>query len=172
MWQSTRFVGSKPLRRRRCTSPTALRTAPPDGLGSLWRCKRTVNAAVRAVQADYDCAWSARDLEHLVDPLAADIVLMNPRRGRYRSRPSPGCPVSVPGSGGTRNGPPQCDPSSLVRRRGRRGGGRRCNDRSLAGTVLVRHPVTDVRARSDRGWRIAHVRAYTPRSGLIVDPPF
>jgi uncharacterized protein (TIGR02246 family) len=121
-----------------------------------------VDAAVRAVEAAYDHAWSAGDLQRLLDCLTADIVMMNPRGevavGRDQARAVLSAFLAAEAQGTEHHS--VIDRVSFVGEDVAVVDGVATITRS-AGTVLVRHPFTDVLTRSDRGWRIAHVRAYT-----------
>lgn len=126
------------------------------------RANRVDAAEVRAVEAAYDDAWSAGDLDHLLDCLAADVVLMNPRGevavGRDQARTVLRAFLSGEAQG--------TEHQSKINRVSFLGEDVAVVDGVAtitrgAGTVLVRRPFTDVLARSGDGWRIAHIRAYT-----------
>lgn len=119
-------------------------------------------AAIRDVEAAYDRAWGVGDLERLLECLAADVVMMNPRgevaEGREQARTVLSTFLATEAEGTEHHS--DIDRVSFV------GDDVAVVDGTAAitlgdGTVLVRHPFTDVLARSDDGWRIAHVRAYT-----------
>jgi uncharacterized protein (TIGR02246 family) len=126
------------------------------------RANRVDAAEVRAVEAAYDDAWSAGDLDHILNCLAADVVMMNPRGevavGKDQARTVLSAFLSGEAQG--------TEHRSNINRVSFLGEDVAVVDGVAtitrgAGTVLVRHPFTDVLARSSDGWRIAHVRAYT-----------
>jgi uncharacterized protein (TIGR02246 family) len=113
------------------------------------------------VEADYDHAWSIGDLDRLLDCLAADVVMMNPRGetavGRDEARAALSTFLATEAQGTDHHS--EIDRVSFP-----------SHDVAVVdgtatisgddGTVLVRHPFTDVLVRSAGGWRIAHIRAY------------
>lgn len=120
-----------------------------------------VEAAVRAVEADYDRAWNCGNLEQLLDCLANDVVLVNPRGhvavGLRQVRTALSSFLADDGHGTQHHsevtrvsimGPDVAvvDGVATITRE--------------CGTVVV-HPFTDVLSLTADGWRIAHVRAYS-----------
>ena len=122
-------------------------------------------AAVRAVEAAYDRAWAAGDLDAVLACFVDDAVLVNPRgqvaigarevraalsgflsgEGRDTEHESVITRVSFVGRDVA-----VVDGHAVIRRRGAAGSG-----------PPFEHPFTDVLVRTDRGgWAIAHVRAY------------
>ena len=123
--------------------------------------------AVRAVEATYDRAWSAGDLEALLTCFVDDAVLVNPRgeiaSGAEEIRLAVGpllldeAKDSVHESTITRvsfvgDNVAVVDGQAAIRKRD--------SDRPL-----FEHPFTDIVVRTSRGWVIAHGRAYVYDSG-------
>lgn len=120
------------------------------------------DSAVRAVEAAYDQAWGIGDVERLLDCLAADVVMVNPRGdvavGREEARTVLSAFLATEARATEHHS--DIDRVSFV------GDDVAVVDGTATitlgdGTLLLRHPFTDVLARSDGAWRIVHVRAYS-----------
>jgi uncharacterized protein (TIGR02246 family) len=120
-----------------------------------------VEAAVRAVEAEYDQAWNSGDLKQLLDCFASDVVLVNPRGsvavGVEQARAALSSFLADEGHGTEHH--TEITRVSVMGRDVAVVDGVATVTRGV-GTVVV-HPFTDVLSRTDDGWRIAHVRAYS-----------
>jgi uncharacterized protein (TIGR02246 family) len=120
-------------------------------------------AAVRAVEADYDAAWNAGDLASLLQLLTDRVVIINPygemTRGRAAVETSFTALFDGAAKGSTHSSQIRAvhfvapdialvDAEAVI---------------SNFGSELepLRHSFTDVLVRTGEGWRIDHVRAYT-----------
>lgn len=119
--------------------------------------------AVRAVEAAYDRAWSAGDLEALLACMVDDAVLIDPRgeiaAGAGEIRTALGAFLSGEAKDSVHESAIRnvffvgddvavVDGRAEIRKRG-------------SERPLFEHPFTDVVVRTASGWAIAHVRAYT-----------
>lgn len=160
-----RRQGRGPDRRLRCTSVPGrppLLPAETESLGHSSHMKPDdVEAAVRAVEADYDQAWNRGDLEQLLACFANDVVLVNPRGtvavGLGQARAALSSFLAEEGQ--------ETEHHSEIIRVSVMGRDVAVVDGLATVTRGVRtvvvHPFTDVLSRTDDGWRIAHVRAYS-----------
>ena len=119
--------------------------------------------AVRAVEAAYDQAWSAGDLDALLACVVDDAVLINPRgeiaAGAEEIRAALGAFLLGEGKDSVHESAISrisfvghdvavVDGRAVIRKRG-------------SEDPLFEHPFTDIVVRTTSGWAIAHVRAYT-----------
>lgn len=126
---------------------------------------RDGEAAVLAVEAAYDRAWQAGDLDALIACVAEDAVLVSPRgelaRGRAEIRRLLGAFLSGPARGTTHTTRIErvgfvtedvaiVDGSAEIA----------SSDGSGSPQATIVHRFTDVLRRDDGRWAIAHVRAY------------
>lgn len=120
-----------------------------------------VEAAVRAVEADYDLAWKRGNLEQLLDCFTNDVVLVNPRGdvavGLQQARRALASFLADDGHG--------TEHHSEITRVSIMGPDVAVVDGVATITrgvnTVVVHPFTDVLSLTGDGWRIAHVRAYS-----------
>jgi uncharacterized protein (TIGR02246 family) len=125
--------------------------------------------AVREVEAAYDRAWRAGDVDGLLTCLRADAVLVNPRGEVARGHDEIGAALghfldteargSSHHSVGTRVSF-VTDDVALVDGEAQVSGLRD----DAGGSSTIRHSFVDVLVRTDGTWAIAHIRAH-PRAG-------
>jgi uncharacterized protein (TIGR02246 family) len=128
-------------------------------------------AAIRALEAAYDAAWNAADLEALTASFTPDATVVDPFGGVSSGRAEIGRLVGTllagSGRGSTHAGTilgvsfvtddvALADGEALIE-------GLRSPDGSAMPPIV--HRFTDVLVRGGEGWRIAQVRAYTLMDG-------
>lgn len=118
-------------------------------------------AAIRAIETDYDRAWNSADLTGLIAVLEPDVVILDPRGGTSvgasEARRLLGGFLAGEGAGSTHIS--RCKRVSFVTDDVALFDGQA----TIAGPNLPRpivHDFTDVFVRRDGRWRIAHIRAY------------
>jgi uncharacterized protein (TIGR02246 family) len=132
------------------------------GLASDWYQEER---AIRAVEAAYDAAWQAGDIETLLTCLTENAVLVNPRgevaKGHAAIRRELGEFLNGPAAGSKHTSLVSrvefvtadvaiVDGEALVEMPGQNG----------QSTTSLTHRFTDVLVRKNYRWAIAHVRAY------------
>jgi uncharacterized protein (TIGR02246 family) len=128
-------------------------------------------AAIRALEAAYDSAWNAADLEALTAPFTPDATIVDPFGGVSSGRAEIGRLLGTllagSGRGSTHAGAIRgvrfvtedvalADGEAVIEGLKRPDGG--------AMPPIV-HRFTDVLVRGEEGWRIAQVRAYVLMDG-------
>jgi uncharacterized protein (TIGR02246 family) len=138
--------------------------------------------AIRAVEAAYDAAWQAADIDGLLTCLTTDAVLVNPRgevaRGHHEIRQSLGEFIKTEALGSKHTSvisrvefiTPDVvivDGEAIIERA----------NEDKKHTSSLTHRFTDLLVRKNDRWAIAHVRAYvlmtrphsSPDNGMHVD---
>jgi uncharacterized protein (TIGR02246 family) len=128
-------------------------------------------AAIRELEAAYDAAWNAADVEALIAPFTADATIVDPfggvSTGRAEIERLLGDLLAGSGRGSTHAGEilavrfvtgdvALADGEAVIE-------GLSAPDGSAAPRIV--HRFTDVLVRSDEGWRIAQIRAYVLMEG-------
>jgi uncharacterized protein (TIGR02246 family) len=123
-------------------------------------------AAIRALEADYDHAWDAADIDGLITHFAADALIIDPFGGTSSGSAEIarllGALLEGPGRGSTHAGTILgvhfvTDDVALADGEAVIDGLRTAGEGS---PTVVRHRFTDVLVRRDGVWRIAQIRAY------------
>jgi uncharacterized protein (TIGR02246 family) len=128
-------------------------------------------AAIRALEAAYDAAWDAADLDALTAQFTSDATIADPfggvSTGRAEITQLLGTLLAGSGRGSTHVGAIHAvhfvtgdvalaDGEAVIE-------GLRAPDGSAMPTIV--HRFTDILVRGDAGWRIAQVRAYVLLEG-------
>jgi uncharacterized protein (TIGR02246 family) len=133
-------------------------------------------AAVRAVEAAYDAAWQAGDVEGLLACLSEDAVLINPHgemaRGHTKIRRELELVLRGPAAGSKHTSvisrveflTPEV---AIVDGEARIEGQGQPEQPRYA----LAHRFTDILVRKDQAWAIAHIRACPAGTMSVPDPP-
>ena len=128
-------------------------------------------AAIRALEAAYDAAWNAADIEALTAPFTPDATIVDPfggvSTGRAEIERLLGTLLAGSGRGSTHAGTilgvsfvtddvALADGEAVIE-------GLSAPDGSAMPRIV--HRFTDVLVRGDEGWRIAQIRAYVLMEG-------
>jgi uncharacterized protein (TIGR02246 family) len=131
-------------------------------------------AAVRAVEAAYDAAWQAGDIESLLACLSEDAVLINPRgemaRGHDEIRRELAAVLGGPARGSKHTSLISqvefitadvaiVDGQAMIEPAGQ--------DEPAS---ALAHRFTDILIRKNRVWLIAHIRACAATTTTVSDP--
>ena len=128
-------------------------------------------AAIRALEAAYDAAWNAADLEALTAPFTPDATIVDPFGGVSSGRAEIGRLLGTllagSGRGSTHAGTIRgvhfvTDDVALADGEAVIEGLKRPDGSAMPPIV---HRFTDVLVRGDEGWRIAQIRAYVLMDG-------
>lgn len=118
------------------------------------------DAAVRAIEDDYDQAWSRADLDQILRCLDDHVVLVSPRGqvavGHEEARAALSAFLTTEAAGTKHHS--EITRLSFVNEAVAVVDGTATITRG--DDVVVTHPFTDVLKRSQGQWRIAHIRAY------------
>jgi uncharacterized protein (TIGR02246 family) len=140
-----------------------------DGRGHDQRCSD--EAAIRALEAAYDAAWNAADLQALTAPFSPNATIVDPfggvSTGRAEIERLLGTLLAGSGRGSTHAGRilgvrfvtddvALADGEAVIE-------GLTAPDGSALPPIV--HRFTDVLVRSGGGWRIAQIRAYVFMEG-------
>jgi uncharacterized protein (TIGR02246 family) len=135
-------------------------------------------AAVRAVEAAYDAAWQAGDLDGLLACLSEDAVLINPRgemaRGHTEIRRELESVLRGPAAGSKHtsviSGVEFLTPDvAIVDGEARIEGP--AQEQPEQPRYTLAHRFTDILVRKDQAWAIEHIRACRASTMSVPDPP-